>query len=192
MRNKALLATSGWHNMATSNFDTDIARARTWVDGKVKDGSLGRLNNTYKPQLDELAGHQNELSRGHDSSTMQPSLQQNQAALKGATAAFAGKMGGGGQAMAPQALQAQQLYNTGLTADNYGLKQRGLQAYGNTLQQNQARDLGVQQYNLDALARERALRAALPFDVTNGIQSVRTAARGGRNAYGIIHNLSGL
>jgi hypothetical protein len=172
-------------------FETDIAKARGWVEQRVKDGSLGRLKNTYKPDLDSLTDHQNELSKGYDSTTMQPSLQQNQAALQGGTAAFAGKMAGGSGAMAPQLLQSQQLYNTGLTADNYGAKQRGLAGYGSMLQNNQARDLQGQQYNLDQLGREHALRAALPFDLTNSIQALRTAKRGGQNAYGLVNNLSG-
>lgn len=175
-----------------AQFETDIAKARDWVNKRVSDGSLGRLKNTYKPDFDSLETHQQDLSKGYDSTAMQPSLRNNQAALQGGTAAFAGKLAGGAGAMAPQLLQAQQLYSTGLTADNYGAKQRGLAGYGSMLQNNQARDLQGQQYNLDALGREHALRATLPFDLVNGIQGLRTAARGGRNAYQITHNISGL
>ncbi len=149
-------------------------KAQKYVDDRVQPGSFGRLTDTYKPQVDNLLATQQASTAGYNAPQMAAAAQANQQALGGGAAAFGSKLGSGGaQLMAPAASNAAMMYNTGITADNAGAKARATTAYSNNLQHSGAQELAMAQANQQAQQGEQGLRASLPFDILNGINTTR-------------------
>lgn len=151
-----------------------VDKAQKYVDDRVKLGSFGRLNDTYKPQVDSLLATQKASTAGYDAPQMAAAAQANQQALGGGAAAFGSKLGSGGaQLMAPAAANAATMYQTGITADNSAAKARATDAYSKNLQHSGAQELAMAQANQQAQQGEQGLRASLPFDILGGINATR-------------------
>lgn len=169
--------------MSTTDLSTALERGRKYVDDKVQPGSFGRLQDNYKGEFDGLLGHQEDLMKGYDSKSMEAARAQAMASQSGGQSAFGSKLGaGGGAAFQPFAQTANQQYASGLTVDNVAAKDRGIKGYGDTLARTQAQELAISGKNREAQESEQGLRAALPFEIAQGINAGRSTALAGLDA----------
>lgn len=158
------------------DLDATLNRAKQYVDEKVQPGSFGRVQDNYKGEFDGLLTHQQDMMKGYDSNAMQAARSQAQASFAGGANAFGRKMGAGGAgAFQPFAQTAKQQYASGITVDNAAAKDRGIKGYGDTLARTQAQELAIGAKNREAQESEQGLRAALPFEIAQGINSTRTS-----------------
>jgi hypothetical protein len=163
--------------------DAGLAIGKDWVNQQVPDQALGRHSDSFQGQATNLIGTQTANLAGYDSDRMREAARANASALAGAGKAFTGKVGGhAAAAMAPGLLNATQQYQTGVRADNADARARASQALGEYVPRAASEELKMAQANRELGQKEQTLRATLPFDVAQLLESTRSGILGQQDA----------
>jgi hypothetical protein len=163
--------------------DTGLAMGKDWVNKQVPDQALGRHTDSFGGNVSNLIGTQTANLGGYDSDRMKEVARANATALTGAGKAFTGKVGGhAAAAMAPGLLNATQQYQTGVRADNADARARASQALGEYVPRAASEELKMSQANRELGQKEQTLRATLPFDIAQLLESTRSGILGQQDA----------
>lgn len=167
----------------------DTAAGYGYADqyGIGKEGSMGRLKDEYKSQLDELLAKQKAGLDGMTPAEMQAAREQGTAGINsqlssnmsmlGDVAAGNGVRGGSAVGLQLGALQDAQQQSGALSRqlilDNLNQKNIAMDRYGNTLGQQQGVALGVQDANNQSANAEQLARQLAAGNYTSQLDSYR-------------------